>query len=103
MMIKQRTYIAIDIKSFYASVECLHHPEIREKRTWLWQIKAGLRKQFVLQYPQHLKVMEFPEDPGCLKLFRRSGKRTMPEDGMLRTGLFREYRMTVLCLMQIRN
>ena len=28
---KQRTYIAIDLKSFYASVECLYRPDIRDK------------------------------------------------------------------------
>ena len=46
MMAKQKTYIAIDLKSFYASVECKERN--RDPLT-----KAGQRKPSALRYLRH--------------------------------------------------
>ena len=52
MMEKKRTYIAIDLKSFYASVECKERNR-DPLRPILWlRIKAEQKKQSVLRYLQ---------------------------------------------------
>ena len=49
---KERTYIAIDLKSFYASVECKERNR-DPLTTILWlRIKAEQKKRFVLRYLQ---------------------------------------------------
>ena len=78
---KKRTYIAIDLKSFFASVECVERgldplttnlvvadaSRIRWVRIWLWQMQAVQRKQFVLQCHHRSKPMGFLEEPDCLR------------------------------------
>ena len=51
-----RTYIAIDLKSFYASVECK---------------ERNRDPQFVLPFRHPLKAMEYRGDHGFLRSFKR--------------------------------
>ena len=60
-MEKNRIYAAIDLKSFYASVECIERG--------LDPLGTHLRKQFVLQCHHRSKPMGFLEEPDCLKLY----------------------------------
>ena len=45
-----RVYLAIDLKSFYASVECIERGLDPMTIIWLLRTKAVLRKPFVWQY-----------------------------------------------------
>ena len=67
-----RTYIAIDLKSFYASVECKerNRDPLLLQILW-WQIKQEQKKQFVLLFHLLLKVMEYRGGHGFLRLFKR--------------------------------
>ncbi len=53
MMEKERTYIAIDLKSFYASVECKERNRDPLTTNLVVQIKAEQKRQSVLRYRQH--------------------------------------------------
>ena len=65
-MEKNRIYAAIDLKSFYASVECMERG-LDPLGTHLVVADAS-RKQFVLQCHHRSKPMGFLEEPDCLKL-----------------------------------
>ena len=72
-MEKNRIYAAIDLKSFYASVECIER-DLDPLGTHLVVADASrksyeIRKQFVLQCHHRSKPMGFLEEPDCLKLY----------------------------------
>lgn len=50
MMANQRTYIAIDLKSFYASVECKKRNRDPLTTNLVVADKSRTEKQFVLRY-----------------------------------------------------
>lgn len=72
---KNRTYFAIDLKSFYASVECMERG-LDPLTTNLVVADASRteKKPFVLLYLPPSKHMGFPVGRGCLRSYRRSGK-----------------------------
>ena len=47
-----KIYIAIDLKSFYASVECKERNR-DPLTTRLWRIRAAHKRRYVLQYHRH--------------------------------------------------
>lgn len=49
-----KIYIAIDLKSFYASVECKErNRDPAHNPIWLWRIRAVHKRRYVLQYHRH--------------------------------------------------
>ena len=46
-----RSYICIDLKSFYASVECRERGLNPLTTTWWWQTKAGQTRPFACRDP----------------------------------------------------
>ena len=57
----ERVYIAIDLKSFYASVECVE----RESDPLTTNLEQP--KQYVLQLLLLLRNMDFPDEAGFLR------------------------------------
>ena len=68
-MEKNRIYAAIDLKSFYASVECIERGLDPLGTHLVVQMQAVQRKQFVSQCHHRSKPMGFLEEPDCLKLY----------------------------------
>ena len=73
--VMQRQYIAIDLKSFYASVNVLSADLIRSTPVSLWQILHALKRLSVSQSLRHLNHTASVADHGFLKLCRKSEKR----------------------------
>ncbi len=68
-MEKNRIYAAIDLKSFYASVECIERG-LDPLGTHLVVADASrTEKRFALRCHHHSKLMGFLEEPDCLKLY----------------------------------
>jgi DNA polymerase V len=70
---KNRSYIAIDLKSFYASVEC-NERGLDPLTTNLVVADASRTEKTICLRSPSLKHMAFPAGQGCLRLLRRSGK-----------------------------
>lgn len=66
-----RTYIAIDLKSFYASVECKERNRDPLTTNLVVADQTRTEKQFVLLFHLLLKVMEYRGGHGFLRLFKR--------------------------------
>ena len=74
----EKTYIAIDLKSFYASVECVERgfnplktnlvvaDKSRTEKTICLAVSPAL-KQYVWLFRRHLKLMGFRAEPDYLK------------------------------------
>ena len=88
-----KTYIAIDLKSFYASVECMERgldPMTNQS--------GGRRRQ--QDGENHLPcgisgfeiLWEFPEDPDCLKSCKRSKRSTPYGSKKRRDGTAEEHK-----------
>ena len=80
MQQENRVYIAIDLKSFYASVEC------RERRldplttNLVVADESRTEKTICLSVSPAMKAYGFPGGPGCSRWCRRSGRPT-PDGG----------------------
>lgn len=85
MMAKQKTYIAIDLKSFYASVECKERNRDPLTTNLVVADKSRTEKTICLAVSPSLKVMGYPVDQDCLKLFKRSRKQITTADGKHQT------------------
>lgn len=66
-----RTYIAIDLKSFYASVECKERNRDPLTTNLVVADQTRTEKQFVLLFHLLLKVMEYRGGHGFLRSFKR--------------------------------
>ena len=66
-MSRQRTYAAIDLKSFYASVECNE----RGLNPLTTNLVAGLKRRSVWQYLRLSKPLGFRAARGCLRSQRK--------------------------------
>ena len=64
---KQRTYIAIDLKSFYASVECRERGLDPLDTTLLSRMKAGRIRPSALPLHPPSRATASPGGDGCLK------------------------------------
>ena len=64
---KQRTYIAIDLKSFYASVECRERGLDPMDTNLVVRTKDELTKPSALLLLHRSKTMEFPDEDDFLK------------------------------------
>lgn len=60
-------YIAIDLKTFYASVECVERNMNPLDTNLVVADASRTEKQYVLQYLLHLKHMEYQEGQDFLK------------------------------------
>ena len=67
-MEKNRIYAAIDLKSFYASVECIERG-LDPLGTHLVVADASRTEKTILQCHHRSKPMGFLEEPDCLKLY----------------------------------
>lgn len=74
MMAKQKTYIAIDLKSFYASVECKERNRDPLTTNLVVADKSRTEKTICLAVSPSLKAMGYPADRVCLKSCK--GKRS---------------------------
>ena len=63
-MPKEKIYIAIDLKSFYASVECMERG-LDPLTTHLVVADASRTEKTICPLPS--RHMDFPADAGCLK------------------------------------
>ena len=69
---ENRTYIAIDLKSFYASVECMERGlDPPDHPTLLSLTQAVPKKPFVSPSHPLLKHMVYLAERGCLRSCRR--------------------------------
>ena len=64
---KERTYIAIDLKSFYASVECRERGLIRWTQTSSLRMRAVLTKQSALPLLPPSRATASQDADACLK------------------------------------
>jgi DNA polymerase V len=71
MMAKQKTYIAIDLKSFYASVECKERKRDPLTTNLVVADQSRTEKTICLAVSPSLKVMGYPADHACLKSCKR--------------------------------
>lgn len=79
---KQKTYIAIDLKSFYASVECRERGLIRWTPISLSRMRAGRTRPSALPSLPPSRAMAYQGAADSLKSSSASRKR-MPEDGTM--------------------
>lgn len=63
----EKTYIAIDLKSFYASVECRERKLDCMTTNLVVADKSRTEKQYVWLFRRHLKLMGFRAEPDYLK------------------------------------
>ncbi len=56
---EEHIYVAIDLKSFYASVECRERERMLWPLIWSWQIQPARRRLSVLQYRRLLRHMAY--------------------------------------------
>ncbi len=82
---KQRTYIAIDLKSFYASVECRERNLDPLDTNLVVADESRTDKTICLAVTPSLKSYAFPGAGGCLKSSSASRKQT-PDGSMTRRG-----------------
>ena len=68
---KERTYIAIDLKSFYASVECVERDLDPLEVNLVVADVTRTEKTICLAVSPALKSLGFREEPACLKLYRK--------------------------------
>lgn len=81
---KQRTYIAIDLKSFYASVECRERGLDPMDTNLVVADESRTDKTICLAVTPSLKIMEFPDVDDFLKLSSTSRRRTQEGSTMHR-------------------
>ena len=70
----EKTYIAIDLKSFYASVECMERGLDPMTTNLVVADPSRTEKTICLAVSPSLKSYGIREGPACSKWFRRSGK-----------------------------
>ena len=75
-MAAQRTYLAIDLKSFYASVECVDRHLDPLTTNLVVADASRTEKTICLAVSPSLKAYKIPAEHGCLKQFSVSGKST---------------------------
>ncbi len=66
-----RIYAAIDLKSFYASVECIERNLDPLTTNLVVADNSRSEKQYALLFLQRLKPLIFREERGCLKLLKK--------------------------------
>ena len=71
MMEKERTYIAIDLKSFYASVECIERNRDPLTTNLVVADKSRTEKTICLAVSPALKCYGIPGRLVCLRLFKK--------------------------------
>ena len=64
---KDKTYIAIDLKSFYASVECRGPSLIHSEQISLSRMRAGRTRPSALPLHPPSRATASPDADGCLK------------------------------------
>lgn len=65
--VMERVYIAIDLKSFYASVECVERESDPLTTNLVVADESRTAKQYVLQLLLLLRNMDFPDEAGFLR------------------------------------
>ena len=75
MMANQRTYIAIDLKSFYASVECKKRNRDPLTTNLVVADKSRTEKTICLAVSPSLKSYGIPGRPRLFEVVQRSGKQ----------------------------
>lgn len=83
-MAKNRTYIAIDLKSFYASVECRERGLDPLTTNLVVADKSRTEKTICLAVSPSLKPTVFPADRDCLRSCKRLKKQMHGADRKLR-------------------
>lgn len=68
---KERTYICCDLKSFYASVECVERGLDPMTTNLVVADKSRTEKTICLAVSPPLKHMALLAGPGCLRWFRK--------------------------------
>lgn len=76
-----RQYIAIDLKSFYASVECVERGLDPLDTCLVVADMSRTEKTICLAVSPALKGYAQGADHGCLRSCRKSGKQTIDVDG----------------------
>lgn len=67
-----KQFIAIDLKSFYASVECRERGLNPVTTNLVVTDIIGLKKQYTLLFRLHLRLTVLPDEQDYLRLFKRS-------------------------------
>ena len=70
-MAQNKVYIAIDLKSFYASQECIERGLDPLKTNLVVADESRTEKTICLAVSPSLKAFGFPAERGSLKWFRR--------------------------------
>ena len=78
---QSRQYIAIDLKSFYASVECVERGLDPLDTCLVVADASRTEKTICLAVSPALKEYGTGADLGCLRSCRKSGKQTIDVDG----------------------
>ena len=85
MMEKERTYIAIDLKSFYASVECKERNRDPLTTNLVVADKSRTEKTICLAVSPALKCYGIPGRARLFEVVQKEKKPTVPAGGKHRT------------------
>ena len=70
----EKVYIAIDLKSFYASVECMERGYDPMTTNWWWQMPAGQKRPSAWPFLPPEILRNPGKAPGSLRWYRKSGR-----------------------------
>lgn len=99
---KQRTYIAIDLKSFYASVECRERGLDPLDTNLVVATRVGRTRPSALRSRPLSRAMGFPGAGDCLRLSSALRKR-MPDGSTTRRGIgWKDRRTSSPCYKRTR-